>query len=73
MAFAISVGKLFRVPPSIRTIPSVRTGSKSPGMDMVERRAVLMDPLPQFFALQLIISEATHTKGIGRSLKDMSS
>ena len=67
----MSVGKLLRVPPSTSTMPSVRTGSKSPGTDMVERIASWSDPSPQFLALQLMRSAATHMYGIWKSLNDI--
>ena len=67
----MSVGELLRVPPSTRTIFWVRTGSKSPGMDIVERIAVVMEPPPQYLAWELTTSPATQTKGMGRSRKEM--
>ena len=67
----MSAGKLLRTPPSTSTMRPVRTGSNRPGIDIVERIAVVMDPLPQFFALELTMSPATQTKGIGSFEKEM--
>ena len=54
-------------------MPSVLTGTNSPGMDMVERRAVLMEPLCQILALDETMSVATHTNGMGRLAKSRES
>ena len=65
----MSVGKLLRVPPSTSTMPLERTGSKRPGIDIVERTAVFREPDTQFFALPETTSVATQTKGTGSSAK----
>ena len=39
-------------------------------MDIVERIAVVMEPLPQFFALELTTSPATQRNGIGSRAKE---
>ena len=67
---AIFTGKLLRMPPSTSTMPSVRTGAKRPGMDMVERMARLMEPACQTFAFPEAMSVATQAKGMG-SLKKL--
>ena len=67
----MSVGKLLRTPPSTSTIPLVRTGLKRPGIDIVERIAVVMLPLPQFLAYELTTSPATHMNGRGSLEKEM--
>ena len=69
-AFAMSVGKLLRTPPSTSTMPPVRTGSNMPGMDIVERNAVMMEPSPQYFAFELTMSPATQANGTGSELKE---
>ena len=43
-ALAMSVGKLFFVPPSEKSIESTRTGMKYPGIDIVERIASMSGP-----------------------------
>ena len=62
---------MLRTPPSTSTIPLVRTGLKRPGMDMVERMAVVICPLPQYLARALTMSPATHMKGMGSVAKEM--
>ena len=50
-------------------MPSVRTGVNSPGMDIVERRAVEICPLCQILACEETISVATQAYGIGNLKK----
>ena len=70
---ARSTGKLLRMPPSTSTMPRVRTGEKKPGMDIVERIAVLRLPLCQTFARPETTSVATQANGTGSRRKSVES
>ena len=48
-------------------MPSIFTGANSPGMDIVDRKAVFSLPSVQTLAVPVTKSVATHRKGIGRS------
>ena len=61
------------MPPSTSTMPRVRTGEKKPGMDIVERIAVLRLPLCQTFARPETTSVATQANGTGSRRKSVES
>ena len=73
ISFSTSAGKLFTKPPSTNNLSPIATGENRPGMDMLARIAVGTLPLRSTTSSPVIISVATQAKGMGRSLKSISS
>ena len=73
ISLSTSAGKLFTKPPSTSTLSPMVTGENTPGMAILARMAVGMLPLRSTTSWPEIMSVATQAKGMGKSLKSMSS
>ena len=67
MLRATSAGTLFIAPPSTRTLPSISTGGKINGSDMVARIAEASDPRSSTTCVAESKSTETARNGVGSS------